>query len=321
MPYSFDLKSDDAICRLNLGNILKHHNDRPVFNEPYRMMKSYSVRNILIAVDLSEPSLNALDTAVALAMKHKANIQLLNVIEKDIPRLLDDTVSLPFNILSNSSDVLTALGGAIEHSNDVKLKLMQEEGNVTETIIKTSLLHQSDLIVMGTHGASGFRDGFIGSNAYSVIKHSYCPVLTIPPRKKYTSFNKVMIPIRPVTNALARYDVVRHFLNPSALIEVFGLSYQKMERDVSLLDRLVEEVKEDLKDDKVTTNCVWSLGNNIAEEVLYFAQQTNPELIVVTNALDVTTKPNFIGPHTQKIINAARMPLLNIKKIGVPALA
>ena len=284
-------------------------------------MKSYSIRNILIAVDLSEPSLNALDTAVALAIKHNANIQLLNVIEKNIPRFFDDPTSQHFNSLTNSSDVLTALGGAIEHSNNVRLKLMQEEGNVTETIIKSSLLHQSDLIIMGTHGASGFRDGFVGNNTYSVIKHSYCPVLTIPPRKKFLSFKKIVFPIRAISGALARYDVVRHFLTPASSIDVFGLSYQRLERETNLLDRLIDEIKDDLETDKVVTTSVWSPGNNIAEEVLYYAQQNNPEMIIVTNAVDVTTKPNFIGPHTQKIINCARIPLLSIKKIGVPALA
>src|SRR5215208_7208620 len=146
-------------------------------------MSSYSIQKILVPVDLSETSLNALDTAVSIAVKQNATLLLLNVLETVHGSFPDEPGYSTFNNLFNTSDVLTALISAIQHSHNIKPEIFQEKGNVTDTIIKTSLAQQCDLIVMGTHGASGFRDGFIGSNTYNTIKYATCPVLSVPPRK------------------------------------------------------------------------------------------------------------------------------------------
>ena len=282
-------------------------------------MSFYNIKKILVPIDLSEISLNALDTAVALAKKNDAEIELLNVIENQY-NIIDDGFSST-GYLTNSADILTALAGAIQHSHEVRPKLLQQEGNVSDTIIKTSLHHQSDLIVMGTHGASGYRDGFIGSNTYNVIKNACCPVLTIPGKKKYSFFRKVLFPIRPVLGALARYDIVCHFLSSQSLINVLGLSYRTVERETNVLEKIIDEVKDQLESDKVKTAALWNSGNSVAEDVLLETQRTGSDLVIVTSVLDVATKANFIGPHTQKILHYSKVPVLSIKKINVPALA
>lgn len=279
-------------------------------------MSAYHIQKIVVPIDLSETSLNALDTAVAIAKKHKAGIELLNVVESNFDVLHDE-----FNFstsLANSADVLNALAGAIQHSNDIKPEVIQLEGNVADTIIKYSFTNQSDLIVMGTHGASGFRDGFIGSNTYSVMKHVSCPVLTVPPKRKYLGFRRVLFPIRPVSGALMRYDVVSHFLSGNSFMDVLGLSYRKMERETNVLDKIIDEIKDKLDEDKIKVSTNWNKGMTIPDDVLQFSQENNSDLIIVTSVLDVTTKPGFIGPHSQKIINCSKIPVLNIKKLTVP---
>lgn len=191
-------------------------------------MNPFTIKKVIVPIDLSHTSLNTLDTAVTIAREHDASLLLLNIIEPDFAGLTDEYDFYRCH-LSNSSDVLTALAGSIQYASRLKPKIIQVEGNVAETIIKRSLLHQSDLIVMGTHGASGFRDGFIGSNTYSVLKHSVCPVLTVPPLGKYSSFRKTLFPARPVSGALMRYDVTRHFFYSQSVIDVLGLSYGKIE--------------------------------------------------------------------------------------------
>lgn len=281
-------------------------------------MNAYHIRKIIVPVDLSETSLNAVDTAVFLARKHEASLVLLNVIEPVYG--FHDELMLSSSS-KNSSDVLTALAAAIEHTSEVKLEVVQQEGCVTETIIKQALSNHADLIVMGTHGASGFRDGFIGSTTYSVIKQAHCPVLTIPPRRKFFSFKKVLFPIRPITGALLRYDVLEHFLSTNAVMDVLGLSYRLMEKESNVLDKIIGEIEDQLVMNGTRARASWNKGRDIADDVLQCAVDSTSDLIVVTSSLDVTTKPNFIGPHSQKIINCAKVPVLSIKKVSVPSLA
>ncbi|HKP32732.1 MAG TPA: universal stress protein [Chitinophagaceae bacterium] len=283
-------------------------------------MINYNIEKILVPLDLSEPSLNALDAAMGIAARHNASIVLLNVVESvmDKPSLESSFQNLD---ILNTSNVFAALSGTAESVTGNKPVIVREKGNVTDVVLKTALKEKADLIVIGTHGASGIRQGYVGSNTYQVIKHSSCPVLTIPPRRKISSFSKVLFPIRPLSGALLRYHVLCHFLSPSSIIDVVGLAHKKEEINPHILDRIIAEVADHLENDKVQAIASWSSGNTIADDVLRLTQQNNSDLIVISSMLDATSKPYFLGPHTQKIINCSKIPLLSIKKIGVPALA
>jgi nucleotide-binding universal stress UspA family protein len=283
-------------------------------------VNGYSINKILVPVDLSETSLNALETAVALAKRHRASLSILNVIENRFDPANEDRLWQDAR-LSGSSDVLTAVSGSIQHEHGIRPRLIQENGNVADTITRLSYTEQSDLIVMGTHGASGFRDGYVGSNTYNVIKQSACPVLSIPPRRKYVSFRKILFPIRAVTGALSRYDVITHFLQPSATIDVLGLSPRKSENETKVLNKIISEIGVQLDKDQVKAITAWGNGNTISDQILDYAQMNNTDLIAITSGLDVTTKANFIGPHAQRIINCAKVPVISIKKIGSAVLA
>jgi nucleotide-binding universal stress UspA family protein len=284
------------------------------------LMNLFRIHNILVPVDLSESSLNALDAAVVIAKKHNASIQVLHVEENNFNDL-EDISFTGYSSVNNAIDIINALTGAIQHTHGIKPLLLQKEGNVSDNIIRASFLYHADLIVMGAYGASGFREGFVGNNTYNVIKYAACPVLSVPYKKKITDFDKILFPVRPVTGALMSYSIVSHFTKPKTVMEVFGLSYRLMETGTSVLDTLVNEIKGQLEKDKVIPKVSWSEGSTIADEILRYANSTNPDLIVVTSALDVTSKPKYIGPHAQKIIHCSRVPLLSIKKIGIPSFA
>lgn len=282
-------------------------------------MNVYKIKNILVPIDLSECSLNALDSAVNIAKKHQAALHILYVDENSF-----QTVEEPgFSFFSNSTDVINALVGAIHHSHGLKPMVWQEEGNVADMIIKTSFLRHTDLIVMGSHGASGYRDGFIGNNTYNVMKYAACPVLSVPPRKKINGVKKILFPIRPVSGALTTYEMVSPFTNPDTVMEVFGLTYRMILETNSVLETIVDEIKVQLKKDKVVAKPLWSESTSIsiADEIVKYTNQSNPDLIVVTAALDVTSKARYIGPHAQRIIHCSRAPVLSIKKLNVATLA
>jgi nucleotide-binding universal stress UspA family protein len=283
-------------------------------------MSIYKISGVLAPVDLSESSLNALDTAVNIAKKHQAGLRILHVDENNF-HAMDDAGSSYFSNSFNSADVINALVGAIQHAHGIKPVVLMEEGNVTDNIIKTSLLHHTDLIVMGSHGASGYRDGFIGNNTYNTIKHAACPVLSVPARKKLNGLRKILFPIRPVTGALMPYGIVSQFTNPNAVIEVLGITYRTIiETTGSVLHTIVGEIKDQLKQDQVTAKSLWIEGQGIADEIVRYANKSNADLVVVTSALDVTSKPGYIGPHAQKIIHCSKVPVLSIKKLSVPSL-
>jgi len=283
-------------------------------------MRGYQISNILVPVDLSEGSLNALDVAVMMAKKHNADLQVLHVDEGSF-QTFGGTGTSYFSNTLNAVDVINALVGAIYHRYNIKPVVFMEEGNVAEVIIKTSFLQHTDLIVMGSHGASGYRDGFIGNNTYNVMKYAACPVLSVPQKRKLNSFKKIVFPIRPVTGALLPYEIVSSFTNQDTVMEVMGLTYRMIiETRNAVLETIVGEIKDQLEKDGVVAKPLWLEGHGIAEEIVKYINNTNPDIVVVTSALDATSKPKYIGPHAQKIIHCSKAPVLSIKKLSVPSL-
>jgi nucleotide-binding universal stress UspA family protein len=283
-------------------------------------MSAYKIGNVLVPIDLSEGSLNALDTAVNIAKKNRATLQVLHVDESSLQSVGDASAPY-FSNMVNVADVITALVGAIQHAHGIEPIVFIEEGNVAETIIRTAFLHRADIIVMGSHGASGYRDGFIGNNTYNIIKHAACPVLSVPQKRKLIGFKKILFPIRPVTGALMPYEIVSQFTNPNTVMEVMGINYRMIiETASSILETILGEIKDQLKKDGVIAKPLWSEGRSIADEIVNYANKTNPDFVVVTSALDATSKPGYIGPHAQRIIHCSKAPVLSIKKLSVPSL-
>jgi nucleotide-binding universal stress UspA family protein len=282
-------------------------------------MSLYTIRNIVVPVDLSETSLNALHTAVSLAQLHNASLHILHVVE-GFQKLLDDVQGNSYRYVSNTTDVLSALVNGIQSEGQVSLSLSHEEGHVAEQVIRLSLKVQADLIVLGTHGASGYREGFIGTNAYTIIKYAPCPALLIPPGKVHSRFTRALFPVRPLNGALMRFDIARLLLSDAAEMDVLGLSSLRMEKNTGVLDRMIADVRMKTGDERTLFRSSWSGNRNISEEVLHFMQSNMSDLVILTPVLDATTKPNFIGPHLQKIINCSKIPVLNIKKVSAAVL-
>jgi nucleotide-binding universal stress UspA family protein len=257
-------------------------------------------------------SLNALDAAVEIAKKNNAKIIILNISERNIKFLHNGREMEYYN--SVSEDVLLALGGVLEQKMETVPKIIHSKGQVVECIISKSLSEQCDLIVMGTHGASGYREGYLGSNTYNVIKYSICPVLIIPRHKKYNSFKRVLFPIRPSSGALVRYDVMRNFISAGSILQVLGLPYRKTQTETAILEKIIDEVRYQIHEDQVIVNTSWAKADTVGNDILNFAEANASELLVITTALDAVTKPDFIGPHTQKLINLSKIPVLNIKQ-------
>jgi nucleotide-binding universal stress UspA family protein len=274
-------------------------------------MMPYSIQNILVPVDLSQTSLNAIETAVALAKSNNASLHLIHISET-----YPGDSETDYSAADANADVLSAIAGAIRHSHNLTPNVIEAEGNVTDAIIKASLQIPANVIVMGTHGASGYRDGFIGSNSYNVIKFSACPVLLVPPSRQMTAFNRVLVPVRPISGALNFYPTLSEFLPAKAALDVLGLSYQKAEANTGVLDKIVTEI-DALMQPSVKAKTSWGTQASLPDAVLLHTRQTKPDLLVVTSLLDAVSKQNYIGPHAQKIIQQATVPVLSLKKADV----
>lgn len=142
------------------------------------------IQRVLCPVDYSDFSRRALDHAVSIAGWYEAELTVLHVLPLVIPATLaaPAAVPLPVEPPSDRSSADAQLREFIAPvlETGVPLTPVIASGPVLSGIIDTATDGRADLIVLGTHGRSGFERLFIGSITERVLRKAPCPVLTVP---------------------------------------------------------------------------------------------------------------------------------------------
>lgn len=121
-------------------------------------------RQVLVAVDFSEASERALGVAREYAVAFGARLHLLHV----VPPTTDPVPQPRLEALA------AGLAGAVPVTTAVA------SGLPAAQIVRYAARNGIDLIVLGTHGRTGFSRALLGSVAEAVVRTAPCPVLTVP---------------------------------------------------------------------------------------------------------------------------------------------
>ncbi len=149
------------------------------------------LQRILCAVDFSEFSRRALDHALSVARGYGSTVTALHVVAPAPAAVAGGYYfgsENPPPLLFPVMDADSARGElqrlvTTEHVPGVKVdSVVAEAYDVYREILAQADRLQSNLVVMGTHGRSGFERLFLGSTAEKVLRKARCPVMTVPPQ-------------------------------------------------------------------------------------------------------------------------------------------
>ena len=148
------------------------------------------IRSILLPTDFSQCAESALPYAAWLARQMKARLVCLHVVETALPPVGYAAVAEPMPVVD--------IGGQLEESATRELpKLGEREecagldveevivhGDAAGEIVRVARERDIDLIVISSHGRTGWGRMLFGSTAESVVRHAHCPVLVVKPEEQ-----------------------------------------------------------------------------------------------------------------------------------------
>jgi nucleotide-binding universal stress UspA family protein len=144
------------------------------------------LHNILCPTDFSEPSYEALKAAIELATHFGATLHLVNVVPLvPIVEAPIGVESASFNVDSYQQELEGQAKKSLKNlvdekvSNDLKLVTEVLIGNASGEVMRYANDKNVDLIVIATHGLSGWRRFISGSTTEQIVRQASCPVLTI----------------------------------------------------------------------------------------------------------------------------------------------
>jgi len=158
------------------------------------------MKTILVPIDFSSYSNNALNFAYQAAQKLDAEIQLIHVIESMDSQSYNTTGTIDINSQVNlyMNELMKAVTRQMQEIIDdpkydgVKIIPHVHYGKPYETISKIIADHDAYLVIMGTLGSTGLDELFIGSNTEKVVRYAKCPVLAVPETAVFNDIKDVV---------------------------------------------------------------------------------------------------------------------------------
>ncbi len=162
------------------------------------------MKKILVPCDFSATAKEAFKFGVNIAEKNKSEIFVLYVVDSAFG-----------NGGGSDQSHVTAFNGVFmqkleeqlhEKFNDMKLEhapagskvtFKIQIGQLTQAIESYILDKKIDLVVMGTHGASGLKEFFVGSNTEKIVRYSKVPVVAVPLGSQFDSIEDIVFPVVP----------------------------------------------------------------------------------------------------------------------------
>jgi len=144
-----------------------------------------TLTHIVCPVDFSDASRHAIDQATVVAGYYHSRITALHVL-----------TSSSSDILATATEDAARIGAlrpriaedfACATSQGIAVDILIEPGHPADVILERAASARAGLIVMGTHGTSGFQHLVLGSVTEKVLRKATCPVLTVPARARATS--------------------------------------------------------------------------------------------------------------------------------------
>ena len=272
------------------------------------------IKNVLAATDFSETGNNAVMIAIKICKQHDAVLHLLHVVEnKYIVAVAESSLdaSVMHEIDQEARSQLYNLYERILADHQVRVQIHMPIGTPYIEICKTASEMPIDLIVMGSRGASGLKEFFIGTTAFRVIKNTNKAVLTIPANFGKANFNRILFPIRFVEGIKEKYRITQFFIKRDTIINIAVLYDEEKEEQMLDCRGALADMLLSLKNCRVTCSIEMYPCSNIASKVLELTHTYSADLVVINATNDHNWVDFLRGSYTQRIVNHSAIAVLS----------
>jgi len=279
-------------------------------------LKIYKIKKVIVPIDFSAISLHAISHAVNLAKLSNARITLLHVVKPYVDAfgtsgMLAMAGQIEKKMQGKNMLRLRKLAATIRKQWGLEVKYASVIGPVAETIKKTAEKNKADLIVMGTHGASGFVENWIGSNTYHVATLSAIPVMSVHKRLNTRGYRDIIFPVRE--KALAKYAYALTFSKLyNSRIHIIGFIREDENLHETSVRRISDILKKRFNSNNIHVKLSFTYDSRIAEFTIRYAKKYGDSLVISGQDQDFHLAEIFSGTFTKNVLHKMLSPVLTI---------
>lgn len=154
--------------------------DRTPQTIPEHHAAEIAIRKVLVPTDFSAASLNASNYAMRLARKFGSELIFLHVLPLPLPASFEACpIDYPPELTGECEESLNTIVRSARDEGVKAARSVVRPGIPTHEIVEAAKEFDTDLIVIATHGYTGWKHFAIGSTAERVVRAAPCPVLVV----------------------------------------------------------------------------------------------------------------------------------------------
>lgn len=262
---------------------------------------------MLVPVDFSPISENALNHAAQLAKHFDNDLVLLFIFE-------DDFLSSIFSFTRNEAKDELAKEAMKARLNEkaqkvkddfgVDCKVAVRSGRIYKEVIETAEEFGCDCIIMGTHGASGVQR-IIGSNASKTISYSTMPVIVVKNDKNPNAYKNIVFPLDLSAESKQKVKWALH-LGKSYNSTIHVLSFNSSDEFLNnKIKANLNQIKSILEANSIQYDVkMMESSDGFARTTLGYAEEIGADLIMImTQSEEISIREYVIETYAQQIVN------------------
>jgi nucleotide-binding universal stress UspA family protein len=272
------------------------------------------MNKIIVPIDFSQYSEFALETAAILAKRNNADLLVLHMLELDKGSLIssndDQNQQMVFFLKMAEKKFEEYLNK--DFLDGINVTPIVKHFKVFSEVAEVAKEHDADMIVMGSHGASGLSEIFVGSNTEKVVRYSEIPVLVVKQKPNKLDFDTVTFASDFSNEMVKPYIKARNLFNNLKLIHVNvpgeGFkSSKEMEKTVASFLKKADGNLDKLNDVHYTSDYTIEKG------ILNASSLLGADLIAVPTHGRKGLAHFFSGSVSEDVANHATLPVITFK--------
>ncbi len=273
--------------------------------------------NILVPNDYSPEAKNALRYAVEFAAQTNSQIILFHAIPEVMP-----INEIPYeNYYADEVDeenlLMESFLNMAKEENWPSIKtpktLVNFSNRVSDGIQAAFEEFKADIVIMGTHGASGWRKYILGTNTSSLIAEANFPVLAIPANYKFKPIYHIVYS-SDLINLSSELDFMVPFAKIfHAVLDIFYFDYAGTESEKLMLDAEQHIRSLNYQNVKLTVK-KGNLELSIDEQLRKNIDESNTQIVTLFKNKHNWMDDLLLGSNSRKMAMQSPIPILIFKK-------
>ncbi|MCK4923174.1 MAG: universal stress protein [Bacteroidales bacterium] len=276
------------------------------------------MKTIIVPVDFSSESIHGLEMALLFGRKDNVNIQMVYV-QKRSQDYRPGTYEEEHKYAENEFDKIIEKYSK-DIASDSRLRFIIKKGKIYEEVVEQAESYKESTIIASTHGASGFEEYFIGSNAYKIITATKISVLTVRRRPPKT-IKKVVAPLRLHVDTRQKVpfaaDLAQLF---GAELHLLAVNLTNNKKDQKRMKSYLQQSTSYLKRKGLKPIVKNLTGENSVSTVCNYCNAVDADIVTIMSS-QRSSMAILMGSYSQQMIARSNCPVLsvNAKEKHIPA--